>query len=396
MTNKRRDLLIIALIITLALVAFGAGFFANDLIQSGAGRVFAGDDNEEFSVFWEAWDRINDNFIGDIPTSQSVTYGAIRGSVNVLEDPYTTFIAPAAREIEKDRLRGNIGGIGATISKGEDGLFVLMLIPGNPAEKAGVLNEDILLAVDGRELTPDMTIEDVVGLVRGEEGTEVTLRVLHSRTGEQVDITIVRAIILLPSVTYRLLAEDPSIGYIQLSRFSGESSGEVEEAILALAEQGAEKLILDLRHNGGGLLDAAIDVSDLFLDGGPVLHQISKNEDEKTFTANAGKVAGEMPLVVLIDGGTASSSEIVAGALQDRERAILIGMTTFGKGSVQLVYDLSDGSSIHVTSARWFTPDRHQIDQHGLQPDIPVEITEEAVAAGQDEILMKAIEHLQG
>jgi carboxyl-terminal processing protease len=154
-------------------------------------------------------------------------------------------------------------------------------------------------------------------------------------------------------------------------------------------------LVLDLRQNGGGLLDAAVDVGDLFLDEGVVLYQISRSEDEKVFSTTDETTAADMPLVVLVDGGTASASEIVAGALQDRERAVLIGMTTFGKGSVQLVYDLSDGSSVHVTSARWYTPNRHQIDQQGLEPNIVVVPTEEAIADGRDEALEAAVEYLQ-
>jgi carboxyl-terminal processing protease len=200
--------------------------------------------------------------------------------------------------------------------------------------------------------------------------------------------------ILIPSVSYRILAEAPAVGYIQLSRFSGESGREIEEAIAELQEQGAQQLILDLRHNGGGLLNAAVEVADHFLEGGVVLYQDSRGEDERTFEASADAVAPAMPLVVLVDGGTASSSEILAGALQDRERGLLIGSQTFGKGSVQLVYDLSDGSSVHVTASRWYTPNRHQIDQQGLTPDIAVEATQEAIDAGRDEVLEQAVEYL--
>jgi carboxyl-terminal processing protease len=154
-------------------------------------------------------------------------------------------------------------------------------------------------------------------------------------------------------------------------------------------------LILDLRQNGGGLLDAAVAVADHFLEDGPILYQQSKGQEERAFEATNGGSGVDIPLVVLVDGGTASASEILAGALQDRGRASLIGSPTFGKGSVQLVYDLSDGSSVHVTASRWLTPERHQIDQQGLQPDIPVEVTQEAVDAGQDLALDRAVEHLE-
>jgi carboxyl-terminal processing protease len=161
-----------------------------------------------------------------------------------------------------------------------------------------------------------------------------------------------------------------------------------------LLAQGVQQVILDLRQNGGGLLDAAVDVSDLFLDEGTILYQISRNEDEKEFRATDDTLAPSQPLIVLVDGGTASAAEIVAGALSDRGRATLIGSTTYGKGSVQLVYDLSDGSSVHVTSARWYTPNRRELDQHGIEPDIAVELTQEAIDAGRDETLQRAIEFL--
>src|SRR5690606_25171251 len=189
--------------------------------------------------------------------------------------------------------------------------------------------------------------------------------------------------------------EDPSIGYIQLSRFSGESGREIAGAITALQAEGAQKLILDLRQNPGGLLTASVDVAANFLDDKVVLYQQNQGEEEQVYRTSSGPIAGNMPLVVLINGGTASSSEILAGALQDHQRALLIGTPTFGKGSVQLVYDLSDGSSVHVTSSRWFTPNRHQIDQQGLQPDIIVEVTQEAIDDGRDEVLIQAVQTLQ-
>jgi carboxyl-terminal processing protease len=219
---------------------------------------------------------------------------------------------------------------------------------------------------------------------------------LHHGESEAVDISIVRADILIPSVSYRLLDEDQSIGYIRLSRFSAESAGEVADAIADLKSQQSDKFILDLRQNRGGLLDAAIGVVDHFLEGGPILLQQSKDQGERTFDATGTTLAPEARLVVLVDGGSASASEIVAGALQDRERALLVGNeNTFGKGSVQLVFDLNDGSSVHVTSARWFTPERTPLDGEGLEPDILVELTQEALDNGRDEVLNRAILLLQ-
>ena len=382
------------MIVALALVSFAGGFLLNDLIDRRTGQLTADIAAEDFGVFWEAWSKIEESYIGGIPTTRQLTYGAVRGAIDVLGDPYTIFIEPVAREQEKDSLRGNFGGVGAVLELNENGEIILLPIEGNPAELAGIIEGDILIAVDGQQIDQGMSIEEVADLVRGEEGTKVTLTVLHPNAIEPEEVTIVRAAILLPSVTFEILEDDPTVGYIRLSRFSGESSAEMLEALEELQALGVEKLILDLRQNGGGLLDAAVEVSDQFLNEGPVVYQISKGEKEKIFEASKNTPASDIPLVVLVDNGTASAAEIVAGALQDRDRAMLIGTNTFGKGSVQVAYDLSDGSSVHVTSARWLTPNRHQIDQHGLNPDIPVDLTDEAIAAGRDEIMEEALAYL--
>jgi carboxyl-terminal processing protease len=385
----------VILVVGLVLLAFGAGFLASELIRQRSEPSGSFSSDDDFSVFWEAWGWVENSYLGALPAPDETTYGAVRGALSVLGDPYTIFVEPVDRQEEKERLRGNFGGIGAVLERDEDNDLVLEPIAGNPAEAAGILSGDILLAVDGVPITAEMTVSEIADLIRGEEGTEVALEVLHPGDEESSEVIIVRATILLPSVSYRILEQDPTIGYIALSRFSAESGDEVGDALEELLDQGVSKVILDLRHNGGGLLDAAVDVSDHFLDGGPILYQISRNEDEKEFHATDETVAAMEPLVVLIDGGTASASEIVAGALGDRGRATLIGATSFGKGSVQLVYDLSDGSSVHVTSARWYTPDRRELDQNGLEPDIVVELTQEAIDAGRDETLQRAIEFLQ-
>jgi carboxyl-terminal processing protease len=394
MAGKLRDVVTIGMIFLMAGAAFAAGYLFNDVREArlaAAPTLTEGD----FAVFWEALQRIEQSYIGEMPTSRQITYGAIRGALNALNDPYTVFIEPVAREQERDSLRGNFGGIGATVQRDEDGRFILTPIPGNPAELAGVLSGDILIAVDGFTITAEMSVEEVVQRIRGEKGTRVRLTLLHEGDSTPITVEIERGDILIPSVTARLLAEDATIGYIRLERFSGESSREVGEAILNLRQQGATRLIVDIRHNGGGLLDAAVAVADHFLHDGVILLQRSKLETERVFQATATTAAGDLPVVVLIDAGTASAAEIVAGALQDRQRAVLIGTRTFGKGSVQLVYDLSDGSSVHVTSARWFTPAGRQLDQEGLAPDIEMQPTPEATADGRDEVLQRAIAYLQ-
>lgn len=395
MSNRFRNGLTIFMLVILAAGAFGAGYLTRELVN-GRGNSPLAHADEDMDLFNEAWGLIQDNFLGSVPDSRVVTYGAIRGSMATLGDPYTVFIEPAAREVERERLQGTFGGIGAYISRSEEtGEIVLEPIPGNPAESAGIMAGDALLAIDGLVVTPEMTVPEIIDLIKGEKGTAVVLTIRHPDATDSVDIEVIRGDILLPSVVYRLIEEDPTIGYIQLSRFSGESSKEVGTAVQALQSQGATRFILDLRQNGGGLRDAAVEVADHFLDEGPVLYLQSQKEGERVFSSTSETIAPTEPLAVLIDGGTASASEIVAGALKDRGRATLIGSKTFGKGSVQLVFDLSDGSSVHVTSARWLTPNRTQIDQSGLEPDVPIEITQEDVDNGRDPVLAEAISYLQ-
>lgn len=396
MSERFRNGLTVFMLVILAVSAFIAGYLTRELTTSrGNGSVVRAD--QEMSLFYEAWRLVENNFLGTIPNSQEITYGAIRGSLSALNDPYTVFIEPADRAVERERLQGSFGGIGAYITRSEEtGDVILEPIPGNPAEAAGVLPGDVLVAVDGRPVTAEMTVPEIVDWVKGEKGTVVTLTVRHPGEATEETIPITRADILLPSVSYRLLEDDQTVGYIQLSRFSGESGKEVGAAIQDLQSLGASRLILDLRQNGGGLRDAAIDVADHFLSEGPILYIQSQQDGERTFNATGQTLAADEPLVVLIDGGTASAAEIVAGALQDRNRATIIGNSrTFGKGSVQLVFDLTDGSSVHVTSARWFTPNRNQIDQLGLEPDILVEVTQADIDNGRDPVLERAVQHLQ-
>jgi carboxyl-terminal processing protease len=393
MSIRTRNTVTLLFIILLASSAFAAGYFVSELRSTRNNQVHA---EEEFDVFWEAWNRVESSYIGDLPIQQQRTYGAIRGSLDTLNDPYTVFIEPVIRDREREQLQGSFGGIGAYVSRPEDGGDVILdPIPGNPAEKAGILPGDILVEVDGEPVTAELTVAEIADMVKGEKGTIVVLTVIHPGETETTDIDVVRDDILIPSVAYRLLEGEENTGYVRLSRFSAESAAEVANALSDLKEQGAASYILDLRQNRGGLLDAAVEVADLFLTGGPVLIQQSRDEGERIFDATNQTMIPDAPVIVLIDSGTASAAEIVAGALQDRARARLVGNEpTFGKGSVQLVFDLSDGSSVHVTSARWLTPNGTQLDGEGIKPDITVEVTQEALDNGRDEVLDHAIELL--
>jgi carboxyl-terminal processing protease len=259
-----------------------------------------------------------------------------------------------------------------------------------------VQDGDVLLAVDGKPITQTMSFDDIASQVRGKVGTQVTIVVRRGGVDAALSFTITRQIIETPSVDSRILDGAPSIGYIAISRFTERTGEEVSRAITSLRQEGAKQLILDLRDNGGGLLTSAIDVTGQFVpEGSVVLYEKQKDQPERTFKAKSGGAGLDMPLVVLVNHGTASASEITAGALRDDGRAVLIGEKTFGKGSVQHIYDLKDGSSLHVTAAEWFTPDRQQLTGNGLAPDVAVARSGDDVAAGRDPQLDRAVAYLQ-
>jgi len=393
LTDRTTRIFLLALVITIMVIgAFVAGVGLTWWLMSRS--TASADEAAEFGVFWEAWHLVDGYFLGEIPGTQQVAWGAIRGALGTLDDPNTIFLEPQPRQREKEDLSGRFGGIGAYVSQTEDGSIVLDPMPDLPAEQAGIQEGDAVTKVDDTEITPEMTVDDVVTLIRGEVGTIVTLTLHRKDTDEPIVVEVERQEIPSPSVEWRMLEDAEGMGYVRIMLFTGRTAKEVKEAVKELEEQGMTQLVVDLRGNGGGLFDAAINVSSEFLGDGVVVYEIERGEDEQTFSAKRSGSYTDGPLVLLVDGGTASASEIVAGALQDRGRAPLVGQKTYGKGSVQSVFDLSDGSSVHITSAKWFTPNRNQIHGEGLMPDFEIIITDEDRAEGRDPQLQRAIEYL--
>jgi carboxyl-terminal processing protease len=351
---------------------------------------------QDFGIFWEAWRIVEEQFNGELPTPKQMTYGAVHGALSTLNDPYTVFVEPQPRELEKAELEGRFGGIGAYVRQLEDGRISLSPMPDSPAAEAGMQDGDILLKVDDAVISATMPVGEVILLIRGPVDTQVKLTVQREGADEPIVLTITRKIIETPSVEWRILEQDASIGYIRITPlFSGRTGKELRAALADLKDKGATSFILDLRDNGGGLVDSAVEVASQFLSDGVVFYEQKKDDQETFYPVLSGGVARDAPLAVLVNRGTASASEIVAGALQDHERAPLIGETTYGKGSVQFVYDLSDNSSIHVTVARWLTPNRHRIDKEGLKPTIELPLTDEDRANQRDPQLERAIAYLQ-
>lgn len=372
-----RYVLYAGLIVATLAVAFAAGYGTHWLANNSTTPVSAGSgdqtdvqDAARLGLFWEAWHILEKEFYGEQPPEQTRTYGAVKGMVDTYADPYTVFIEPQPRQREREDLSGEFGGIGAWVSQDEDGTIRLKPMVDRAAEKAGVLDQDILKAVDDTQVTPEMTTDDVVTIIRGPVGEPVKLTLYRESNGDTLDIEVVRERIETPSVEWRILEEDTQVGYVAVHLFSERTATELDRALSDLREQSATRLVLDLRHNPGGLLQGAIDVTSRFLNDGVVLFERKSDGSETAYRVVNAKRVADWPMAILVDGATASASEIVAGALQDRSRAKLVGEKTFGKGSVQFVHDLSDGSSIHVTVAHWLTPNGHEINDIGLTPDV--------------------------
>jgi len=350
----------------------------------------AGDD-QDLGLFWEVWQIIQSEYYGDLPNQDKLTYGAIRGAVNTLGDPYTAFVEPQAAAIMREDQSGSFEGIGALVTMDDGVLSIVSVYKGRPAEKAGLRSGDVIAQV-GDTVIANMSVYEAISLIRGPAGTSVHLKIL--REGEDpFEVDIVRAKIDIELVQSEML--DDGIGYVLLTQFDNTATAKLATAIEELLAQDPKGLILDLRSNPGGLLNESIMTAGLFLPRDTVvLLERFKDGTETPYTVSDKPIAPDIPLVVLVDAGSASASEIVAGALQDHGRAVLIGDKTFGKGSVQLLHELSDGSELRVTVARWFTPKGRAIHGEGLDPDILVSVTQEDIDAGRDPQLDRAIEYL--
>jgi carboxyl-terminal processing protease len=379
------------LLMVVCLAAYGVGFAAQVLGYESSDltalpqRVLhpAAEEPPEFQIFWEAWGYVERDFYGHLPESHhELAYSAIRGMLQAIGDPYTYFIEPSDHEIEEAQLEGRHGGIGAEYVMADGYLVVVAVLEDSPAALAGIRTGDVIVQVDGTEVL-GLSQNEAILLIRGKEvGSEANLTILREGESEPLTITVIRQQVDVPTVVWEL--QEDGVGYVRITFFGARTNGELTAALKELKSSGANELILDLRDNPGGMVTAAVDVAGEFIDTGVVFYERDKDGNDKVYNARRGGEATSIPLAVLVNAGTASASEIVGGAIQDHDRGLLFGERTFGKGSLQSIHELSDNSSIHVTIARWLTPDRHEIEGAGLLPDVEVIPSQEALAEGRD------------
>ena len=329
-----------------------------------------GETYEDLKTFAEVLSIVQKNYV-EIVKPKDLVYGAIRGMLNTL-DPHSAFMPPDVyKEIQVDT-RGEFGGLGIQIGIKENRLTVIAPIEDTPADKAGIKPGDAILKVDG-ETTMEMTLLDAVQKMRGPKGTKVTLTIQREGVGEPLVFELVRDIIKIESIRSRLI--EKTIGYIRVTQFQELTGKDLAKAIKSLKEQKAQSYILDLRNNPGGLLSSAVEVSEQFLESGKLVVYIQGRDQKKDeYMAGNKTPITDSLMIVLVNAGSASASEIVAGALQDWGRAVVLGTTTFGKGSVQTILPLSDGSGLRLTTARYYTPKGRSIQNTGIAPDIEVKV----------------------
>lgn len=376
--SKLSNIAISAVIVIILSLAFAGGFFLGQTYQPGEAK---GPD-----VIEQAWNIIDSNYVDrDELDSAKMTRSAIDGIIGTLDDPYTILFTSDEYRQFSESLHGEYAGIGAFVTLRDGKITIVAPIPDSPAEKAGIKAGDIVLEING-EPTAGLELEIAVSKIKGPEGTKVKLLILRAGEAEPLEIEITRAIIELPSVSYKM---QQGIACITIIQFTDRTDYELISALEKSIEDNAKGIVLDLRNNGGGLLDIAVAVASHFLDSGTVATTKDGKGNITEYKVDTGALRTDLPMVVLVNEYTASASEIVAGALQDYGRATISGNTTYGKGSATVAFGLIDGSALNVTIARWYTPDGRLIEGRGITPDIKLELTWEAE-------LQWAIDYLNG
>ncbi len=395
----RKSLVALAIIFGL-LGAFALGFGVSNSLNNGnlgaslTGYRLRGETvpaKIDFTLLWQAWNKIHSEYVGPI-NDQELVYGAVRGMVAGLDDPYTVYFDPEEAKRFAEDVDGKFYGVGIEIGMRNNMLTVITPIDDSPASRAGLRSGDVIVKI-GDDDTHDMTLPDAVSRIRGQVGTVVKLTILPKDTTELKEISIARDLIKVASVKIEM--KDNAIGYVRLAQFGQDTTASARSALENLKKNQVKGIILDLRNNPGGYLQGAQEIASMFIEQGIVVSEQEKGGKKRDLLTLGQVILPDTPLVVLINGGSASAAEIVAGAIQDHARGKLVGDKSFGKGSVQSINDLLGGSSLKVTIAEWFTPNGRQINKQGVKPDIEVTISADDEKNNRDPQLDKAIELLK-
>lgn len=349
------------------------------------------DKDVNFDLFWQVWSTVKNEYVEKNISDKDLFYGALEGMVASLKDPYSVFLKPEISKEFSDELSGEFEGIGAEIGIKKDRLTVISPLPGTPAEKSGLKAGDKIYAIDGAD-TAGMFLYEAVNKIRGKKGTEVTLTVMRDSSKGPKEIKITRDAIKYDSVRWEM--KDNNMAYIKVLHYNTDTEEKFSQAVNEVLKKNPKGIILDLRGNPGGFLDAAVKMASVWVEDGIIVTEKYSDTDKKEHDAVGKARLGDIKTVVLINGGSASGSEIVAGALKDHGKAVLIGEKTFGKGSVQSLENFEDGSSLKLTVAKWLTPNGTCINEKGVEPDIEIKMTDEDYNNDKDPQMDKAVEIL--
>lgn len=363
---------------------------------TGSGQILADPEEEvDLAILWGVWRLLEKHYIHPNDMNvQDMLHGAVGGLVRAVGDQYTVFMTPKQNTDFRKSLSGSLEGIGAELTLREERLTVVAPLKGSPAARAGLQPEDIIVEVDG-ETTRGETLHQSVQRIRGQKGTEVELKIQRLGVSELITIRIVRDKITVPSTEYEIkITGSGSVGYIAVNQFGENTNREVMQALQTFSPRDLKGIIIDVRYNGGGYLDRATDLVSMFQSTGKVVTVERRNAEPDVHYVYGRPIAPDIPLAVIINEGSASASEILAGALQDAGRAKVIGKQSFGKGTIQEIFDLPGGSSLRITVARWLTPNGRDLGKEGVEPDIDIDRTREDFDEGRDPQLDAAMEWL--
>ncbi len=355
----------------------------------------------DLTLFWEVWSRLEENYLDKSAIdSKKMVYGAISGMTAALDDPYTSFFPPAENTRSKEDLSGEFSGVGIQLGFVDKTLAVMSPLPGNPAQRAGILAGDLILHIKDDEKgidkdTAGINLLDAVDMIRGKKGTTVTLTIYREKEKQPKEFALVRDMISVPSVELSWVGADKKVALLKVNRFGDKTLEEWNKSVTEIISQKGRGVVLDLRNNPGGYLQRAIDLGSEFIADGVIVQQQGKTNTQTFGVERRGRLIGA-PLVVLVNKGSASAAEILAGALKERLGVKLVGETTFGKGTVQEVEDLSGGAGVHITIAKWNLPSGKNIHKEGIEPDIKIEYVADENNPLKDNQLDKAIEVLSG